>query len=442
MNKVKDNSGSTLILTLVMVTIFSLLFITLAIGSINNSKQINMTENDIQTTSLAEMGVLHQRTYIMTELVKISTDETIMQQITDEFINTYGYIDPEEENIDDYSENYLNLLIEKWTNELSTLNTVKNSFDNSMQYEVVNYSVNHEDGDIIIQFISRGKNAEEEISLRTKIKIPIKSSLAFDIEYLEGDSGDGGGNNNGGNSDFPSGNQIEEPTNLTTCRGNVLNGGQCQINGSHVLENGNNEFRNAIVKITGTLNVNGNLNNSTNSTIWIDGAFTTNTFNNGNGIKLHVGGSANFNSTLNNLENSILEILGSATFSNVQNAKKTIFYIGGQANFNGHLDLEDRSIAFINGNATFSNQIKVTSDSKLCVNGHLTVNGNITGSNIYAKSSNNSNVNTNSTDFETNCKIGGSTPENATQLYPFLKLKDDGSYTIEDLFDSTIEYNY
>ncbi|MBU8905057.1 hypothetical protein [Desertibacillus haloalkaliphilus] len=57
MKVIKNNDGSTLLVTLLTITIFTVIGLSVITGTINNAKQVNTTEASIQATHLAEMGV-------------------------------------------------------------------------------------------------------------------------------------------------------------------------------------------------------------------------------------------------------------------------------------------------------------------------------------------------------------------------------------------------
>lgn len=116
------------------------------------------------------------------------------------------------------------------------------------------------------------------------------------------------------------------------------------------------------------------------------------------------------------LDNSKLHINNSPINSTVVYFKETAelrnradLFIGTNTYFKKNLKLFSGSILYIDGNAEFDETLDFSGGSKLCVNGHFELknNRNInkdSASKIYAKSSNNSNVNVNGTDFNNACK--------------------------------------
>jgi type II secretory pathway pseudopilin PulG len=65
MHRLKDERGMTLVVVLLTITIFSVLGLAVVGASMNNTKQVQKTEVDIQTTDIAEMGVQHYQNMLL-----------------------------------------------------------------------------------------------------------------------------------------------------------------------------------------------------------------------------------------------------------------------------------------------------------------------------------------------------------------------------------------
>lgn len=433
-------------MTLLIITIFSLFFLFLSSQIITNGKHFQMTEDDLQATSLAEMGIYYQKTKILTVMDQFFSKENINDQF-ELFLQNIDLTDLDHEKINELFQDYLKEELRKQLNQNVTNHdeTYLDSPKNTQFYKIINTGSKITDDEIIITFTSIGNNSEKERKINTNYRLPIANTkvsleecqVSDDpttcIPKQQGDT----------HPSMPNGQQIQEPQNLPACPNELskfLNRGYCQINGNLVLESGNKSFIHSTIKITGTLNDNGDGNSSmknvTNSLLWISGNMNTKNFNNADQVQIHVGGTTNFNQNVNNIKDSTIEIMGSATFSgNIQNMSETNIYIGGSASFNGQVDLENKNNVFVNGNTTVSKYLNVSSNSTFCVNGSLTVNGQVNGSNVYARSSNHSNVNTNADDFIVNC-LGGMGDANEG-----LKAKVDIENTDwNDLLNPSFEY--
>ncbi|WP_141431856.1 hypothetical protein [Bacillus sp. 03113] len=370
MNTLTNQKGNALLLVLIVITIFSLLFLMLMASSIHNAKQIKHTEENYQVVSLSEMGVIYYKTAILTALNDVKNDpnliKAINQKIQDKIKTDFGKVTNEkmtqaETYIANHKETLNRILTEAWRDEINrNFPSIKNPFKvdskTNASYEIteMNNTISSNSTDIIYHFNSVGTFENKTFNLKTEVAIPIKlSSISFES---------------------PNSNQILDPGTLAKCDNSNtdFSNNSCQFDGNISFSTNHLIFNQSTLKVLGDMTVTGNINQDWNhSTLYIIGR-----------LDINVNGNNNGNG--NSLKNMKIYIGNAATFANLNNLEDSIIEIGGDAEIKG---------------------TNSGSNSKICVNGNLTIknyNKN-SGTKIYAKTSNNSEVNTNSEDFNREC---------------------------------------
>lgn len=447
----QSQKGNALILVLIIMSIFSILFLSLMGQSLNNSKQLNQTEEDFQAVSLAEMGVIYYKTAISTAMDALLKDgdevSEIYQMVKNKIELEFGEITNDNieqiQSIVNTDPSYAILLTGEWKKRIISEEFFP-EIDYRMDIDSINKSSfqisdvivsNNKDG-ISFNFISKGIKNEKEIDLITTINIP------FNGINLNVDSNGGGSDGDQENEDIPNGNEISDPGNLENCETDLKKVDfyniSCQFNGDRTFDqNDNVTIDTTIFKVTGTLTLANMNKDMINSTLFIQGDMTTGNLNSLNRLKLHVNGEANFGHfNGQGLVDSIVEIQKTATMDNID-LNNTKFYVGGNANF-GIINSIVDSVIFINSDATIKG-INIGNNSLICVNGHLTLedNFNYNGQNskVYAKSSNNTNVIQGNSAFEP----GGACSRQVVIQYPDLDFMIDWGDTS---LSSEYDYKY
>lgn len=263
-----------------------------------------------------------------------------------------------------------------------------------------NFYINKTNG-FDISFISIGTENGKQASIEGKMEFDF-SGVFLTSPPLSG-----------GNTFIPilQSNLIADPGNLQECtnlsKKSVFSGDSCQTTGSITYDqNDGLSFTQSLYKVTGSLTT-GNLNSDIiSSTLYIVGTMTSGNLNNLKDSNLHVGGSLKgLNINGNGFNNSKLQVLGTANIDNFKLENSQV-YIERAASF-GQINGIEKSTIFVNSDASIKG-INFGNNATICVNGKVDISGSINNnsngtSNIYAKSSTNSNVITNTSKFNTAC---------------------------------------
>lgn len=395
-----NSNGYTLVLVLLIITIFTMLAFSFLVQSSNSIKQNSIVEENSNSIALAEMGIM------FFEYETRNVYESNHQQVIDK-VKSIRETDISNKiyHPDEY---YKQLAISEMETILeSTLIPVNKTIDNNPS---ASFSI-QTNGELVSRTSDGLKVSFTSAGLEDKTKKTISASLMIDFSnWMNRENQDGNGDEP--ETNIIIGNEIKDPGNLVDCelenkKANYSDTA-CQINGSVTYDNNDQlTFDNSVFKVKGALTT-GNMNKDIiSSTLYVTGSMFTGNMNSLNYLHLFVGGAGvfgHFNGS--GLSNSIIEIGGSATIQNMKLEKSKIF-IGGSANLGQINDMED-SIIFIDSGADISG-VNMGRNSIICVNGPLTI-GNINGnysSKIYAKSSANSQVITDPSSFENACSRGG-----------------------------------
>lgn len=419
-----NEKGNTLILILVLISVFSILYISIVGVSITNSKQITITEDNAQAVSIAEMGITYYKTALYNKSSEVKANsafkDSINQSISKQISDTFGKITANNKEATEAEINksaYFNKLtaiasnqyMEKIKTELETINrtffqNVAVSVDSSAGSSFIISNIkqtSNQDG-ITYTFDSKGIDGDKEITLSSVFTIPIKLDPIVLEAEASTETGDGTNEGSTDTSDDQAtvktgltGNDIPDPGVLTACVSPIPNNYQfnnnCQYNEDTTITK-NTDIISTILKTSGSLTISSNVNQFSNSTI-----YTTNNLNvtgNLNGIssiKIHVGGEAKFNNLNSSLNNSIIEVAKDGTFENISTIDSSI-YVGGKATFrNGNSftktklevkgDFESKnwnntsdSIISIGGTAEIDNINSSFSNTVLSIKGKATIN--------------------------------------------------------------------
>ncbi|WP_071395933.1 hypothetical protein [Bacillus tuaregi] len=412
MNMKRNQHGYALLTTLLVSTLLIFIAFTFFGQSVNTVKQNKIVETNSQSVALAEMGV-NLVEYKVRNIYESNKSEIIKQiQLTREediknnrLLSNEVYI----QKAVDETWKLLNDKIKKDTDitlddKASALIRIEKIYFTKKEKEL--------DIDFTISGIENAKAAK------------ISTDMSIDFSQVMTNNGNNPSNppSNGGYSPILTGTEIPDPGQLDTCnsaKSNFTNE-ECQIEKSSVTFGNDLTLNDSIFKVIGKLIV-GNMNNDIkNSTLFITGDLQTGQMNSMNQLLLHVGGDATIgNLNGNGLTDSTIEIIGEAQIGNVK-MKNTTMYIGNKATINGKTTIDGNTIiGNINGmedSTIYIDSIKSTTiaianlgkNSTLCVTGPLTI-GNIninrkdTNSNVYAKSSMNSDVITDEKAFKNAC---------------------------------------
>ncbi|WP_442595274.1 pilus assembly PilX N-terminal domain-containing protein [Neobacillus sp. D3-1R] len=423
MKKINNQQGNTLLLVLMIMTVFTLLFISLMGQTLSNTKQLSKTEEDFQAVSLAEMGVIYYKTAIDTSLNSLMSDQDelnkIYQLLGQKVIQDFGEITKDKIELIKTAlktdPSYSEFVTSEWLKRINDPNyfpaidyLVDIDSASHSAFQIQDIIASNNSKEITYKFISKGINDEKSVNLATEINIPFSG---IEINLSSEDEGSGGGSGgSGGSEDIPSGNDISNPGNLPTCgpEQTDFSNSDCQMTGEITFDNNDKVvFSNTTLKINGSLTLAKSENNAAtdDSTLYISGNLTALNMNSLDRLNLHVGGSANFkNLTGDALNNSIIEIGGNASFKNIKPVLSKM-YIGGKADIENINEME-KSFIFVNSDASI-NSIQLGNNSTVCVKGHLNLDNQIlfkgTNSHVYALSSNNTSVVTDQEAYNNAC---------------------------------------
>lgn len=316
----------TLIIVLLMITIFSIIGTVVTNLSISNTKQISKTEQEMQAVDLAEMGVIYYKN-VFIENAKQTLTLNIEQSIeTIEEMNKEN--NEKKKDVEPIEINP--------TNILTYLNIRKNDFlpgviisksipvDDNSSYEIKYHVAQVDDKKIIVIFESIGKFNQNQETEKTK---SITGTITLDVNnslisaYLDGSGVD----------------IIKKPEGLIE---------SYQYNGQ--LKDG--YFY--TTELYDSSKVDYNINSITTL---VNGSLQLNASKKqiGKNTLLYITKNANFGELNGNLDTSRLYIGGNATFGNINGGIKhnSILFIGQDATFgaiNGGVD--SSSLVCVGGN--------------------------------------------------------------------------------------------
>jgi hypothetical protein len=411
LKKITSENGYALVLTLLIFTVFMIIGVSVWGIIINNSKQIQNTETDIQSTDLAEMGFVYNYTAISNTYQSLSNNlkTYILDKVNQDMGNSI--VRPS----DYYTKEAIKELYRQLTDNLRTTGVLKQTDIVSLQgdniftitrnldYNPADYTVDEikiinnitflldEDHfKITILFNSTGSTGNLNTTKSLKLNFDIKIN-SITVTYPDDSSGPIGGGGDGGTAEPPDIQfEVPEPNveGLGSCNkdGNSFTGPGCVLVGTEM--GGNNlDIIGTTIFTDGNLSIDKNVSDITNSTVYISGEFDAEKITNLTGSKLHVDDSAEIKHIDSLTSGSVLEVGGDLTVSgNIGNFNGSIIRVKGDANL-GHINqgFHNNSKLFVGGNLTMANinsgfnnsLIKVYGDAQF---GHI--NGGSTNSKI------------------------------------------------------------
>lgn len=402
MRTVRNNSDGYSILIVLMITVvFTVFILSFIVISANTTKQNEIVEQNLQSVAIAEMGVTYFEQALNNSIhTHQGTVLTYVKNLrTNDRANNINYPD----------DHYINIAIDEMIRYIETDIKAINLAVGIKDTSNGNFLISPSNSDyftksskgIDISFISTGKEDNKSTTIEGLLKLDFSEFLITKVSP-PGDAAN--------TTPILQANRIPDPGNLQTCSNqgkkvefyNI----ECQINGSEAFnQNDNPSFTNSTVKITGSLTSENINKDIINSTLYILGDMSAGNMNSLSKINLYIGGALNgmhFNGS--GLSNSVVEIKGTASMQNIK-LKDSTMYIGGATTIQHINDIESSTL-FINADTTITQGIILGMNSLICVNGHLNISGNVNNngnSKIYAKTSNNTSVITNSDSFNNAC---------------------------------------
>jgi competence protein ComGC len=369
MNNVKHEQGYALVTVLVIVTVFTVLFLAFMGQAFNSVKQNQAVEKTSQSVALAEMGVsyydvaiqdifekMKSEIKVKVESKELTTESAVIDYMKSSFKSSIKNITPPS-TIDENA----SFTIEKSDDKINVtpaqnqlkieITVVGTKKEDSTKLEVEMVINNLSD----IHIVSTTANSAPEIIFGKVSKpdiIDVNCNNPQSLDVSKGNGNKGTGKN--GNSDLNvicSDVYIDQP-----------------VIGTRTYT-GNNNVDVSKIYSTISLDFPGNLNNIGSLQIYAKSLQMGSNFNNPTSV------------TVETKENFSIG-------SNVQNTNHVNFYVGGLLNINGQLDLNFNSNVFIRGTrtveeiadktiSTVSKNLNIDSTSTMCVNGNLKVEGGL-----------------------------------------------------------------
>ncbi|XXM71492.1 pilus assembly PilX N-terminal domain-containing protein [Lysinibacillus sphaericus] len=324
--KIKEEKGYALVLSLLILTVFMVIALSLLAASFNNAKQSRKVEKNYQAVAAAEMGIPYYQTSIIHALEK--SRDAVLAEISQNKNTAYD------------KEKIFNLMITKLPTFLKE-ETVQ--VGEGASFELKRKITSAEDTALFIEITSTGRKevneSREDFTLLAETVIPLtitpakKADGSFTGDFLK---------------------KIPQPTVGSDCKNPATLNNKCEkvlLTTSKTYSGNNMKIQKDVIFSLNDLTLTGNNNNLENSRIHVDGQL----------------------------------IIG----KNMNNANNVILEVGRNAIFSGHLDLEGNSEVYIGGDMKVGKHLNVSSGSKVCVAGKLDVSGhtNIAGK-IYIKDQN------------------------------------------------------
>ncbi|MEO2074635.1 MAG: hypothetical protein ABGX20_04490 [Bacillus sp. (in: firmicutes)] len=365
MNQVKGEQGYALVIVLVVLTVFSVLFLAFMGQAFNSVKQNQVVEKSSQSVALAEMGVSYYDVAVQDIFEKLKDEIKVKVQnkelTTKSDVITYLKSNlksritsiPNQSPVDDNA----SFTLDKGLNKIDVTSVgdllkiklvvlgIKNNDKTDLNVEMVINNLSS------INIVTSTASNVPEIIFGNVTKPDIVDVNCKNPESLELSK------NNGNNGNGRNGN-----TNLNVICSDVIIDTANNTNGTKTYT-GNNDVDVSKIYSTVGLVFTGNLNNRDTLQIFAPSLNMASNFNNSTSVTVE---------TTKNLS------IG----SNVQNTNHTNFYIGGLLTINGHLDLNSSSNVYIRGTRTqteisnntisqITGQLKIDSTSKMCINGNI-----------------------------------------------------------------------
>ncbi len=339
-NFIKNEQGYTLLTVLIILTLFMLLFLAFMGQSMNLVKQNQVVAKNSRSVSAAEMGV----SYYQVEIQK--TFESKQEEVS-KYIKENPLL----------QSNFKREAAKKMAEILG--NTTIAAPPNA-PYSMKNYEVKVDplasSNKVLISFNVVGTDEKKDTTLLAKMSINFDSIINQATQEQSN------------NYVLPTFNavQLPSPCNSPGC---------IYINGDGGFTGNNNIRDNQTIFTTGYLTMDGQGNE-----------------NNKENVKIHADGSIIIGQNMNSAANVIIETKGSATFGqNVKISGTSKIIVNQTLNVNQSLELANNSFVYVGGvgapynyhyfvevASNINNKLDLSSSSKMCVNGNLVVDKDIT----------------------------------------------------------------
>ncbi|KSU61006.1 hypothetical protein AS034_15310 [[Bacillus] enclensis] len=314
--KIREEKGYALVLSLLIITIFMVVALSLLAASYNNSKQSIKVEKNYQAVAVAEMGIPYYQTSILHALEK--TRDAVLAEIA------------QDKNAGLNEEEIFNLMITKFPDFLKE---EKVEVGEDASFELKRTISPAGDTGLFIEITSTGVKKKERFTLFAETTIPLTIMPAVN----NGDSHTG---------DFLK--KITLPTVPDSCKNPVSLNNRCKevlLTTSKTYLGNNMKIQKDLIYSQNDLTLTGNNNNLDNSSIHVDGQFT-------------------MGKNMNNAKNIILEVGKNAIFNGHFDLEgESEVYIGGDMKVGKHLNVSSGS--------------KVCVAGKLEVSGHKNISGKL-----------------------------------------------------------------
>lgn len=366
MKMLKNEDGYSLLTVILMMTIFTIIFLAFFSYSFNTVKQNKVVETQTQSVSLSEMGV----SFFQTAITDIYEDK--QSEVNNYILGEIAKDNPVKSNDD-----YTNLAINKMDELIRKGLKDQLGFDPAVDPHFINeinsdssYTIKdfHMDKDLLnneikINFNSIGKDGVEDAPLRSDMTISVTSKT----------------NNTGGINiglKLPNFNQVQKPSGcISVVCGDLLD----LIDGvlDWLVNNLNNVTNKTVYSTSGlSLGKNDNINSSENLSIHaVENINILGNVNSAVNLLLETQGNATFGSQLNTSGNSKVFIKNDLTTNgNTDFLGSSLVYVGKDLINNKHLNLGGTSTTLIEGNAKINDKLNMSSSAKMCVKGNVEIN--------------------------------------------------------------------
>ncbi|GHH97195.1 hypothetical protein [Neobacillus kokaensis] len=332
MNRIKNEQGYALVTVILMITLFTILFLSFTSLAFNSVKQNQVVERASRSVAAAEMGVSYYQ-------VAIQKAFESKQQIVSDYIRANESL----------KSNFKREATIKMASELQ--NTTIAAPLNA-QYSMKNYVViadpDPSSNTIRISFNIIGTDNNKDTTLFAQMSINLDSIVNQAKEEVVTEKV------------LPTYDNINLTSGCTT-----LDCNEVYINGNGNFSGNNNLKDNQTIFTTGSLDLNGNGNE-----------------NNKTNVKIHAEGSITIYQNMNSAENVTIETKDSASFlQNVQISGTSKILVNKTLTVSQNLGIVKNSFVYVGGNitttdpyfkvATIGNNLDISTASKMCVNGNL-----------------------------------------------------------------------
>lgn len=353
-----SEQGYALVGVLLIMVIFSLVFVTFIGQSFSSAKQNEKVENNSQSVALAEMGISYYQAVVK------NIYKTNQQKVTNDF-KSFILTEPDR-STDYYSLKGSSFMKDEIIRGLNLLTSAKPmiTIDDhpDASFKLLSYVVEAYPNRVTIELIVAGSETGTSPTKTTTLSTDMTISLNL-VEVVV-DSG----SEPSGSKILPNFNLITIPTGTNVCTQNppASNCPKILFTGETTYE-GNNTFQGDLQQI-----------------IFATGPLTFKNQNKLKNVQLHTEGKFEAKN-MQGITSSVIEVNGEvgqaavkpgdATFNQLGLSSSTLF-VARNLEVTGKADLINSQL-YVGGNSTISNKLTINSSSRMCVKGNLTVNNKI-----------------------------------------------------------------